>query len=160
MGSTHPAAGLAAGVTAQRSARPPCARFREPEAKIQGCTAVLGLKPVTQAPCRASVFFKCKIKNVLDRRDLQRKMKECTHRRELLGRDGGADICCKGKRIASPQRDPAAGYRALCGLSLWRPLCGLQPPVQQAKGSGSEGTEHWGCQLSYKSASHSRLWAR
>lgn len=58
----------------------------------------------------------------------------------LLGRGSRADICCKGKRIASPQRDPAACQRALCSLSLWRSLCCLQSLGEQAKESGSEGT--------------------
>lgn len=63
-------------------------------------------------------------------------------------RGGGTDICCKGKRIASPQRDPTASNRALCGLSLYWPLCCMQSLVEEAKESGSEGTEGWGWTLS------------
>lgn len=77
----------------------------------------------------------------------------------LLGRGSRADICCKGKRIASPQRDPAACQRALCSLSLWRSLCCLQSLGEQAKESGSEGTGGgggwWTLLALCQSASHS-----
>lgn len=63
-------------------------------------------------------------------------------------RSGGTDICCKGKRRASPQRDPAASNRALCGLSLCWPLCCTQSLVEEGEESGSKGTEGWGWTLS------------
>jgi hypothetical protein len=44
-----------------------------------------------------SAFFKCKIKNIPDRRDLQRKKRKNAHRCELQGEAAGLTFTEKGR---------------------------------------------------------------